>query len=521
MTVIIGENDVGKTSVLYALQAFYSNKKLTSKNDFFSSQTDRTIVIEIDVQDPPNREPYSAAKWEDGTVRVRRTFAFDTDPLTETISRDGATSQVSKTVAKGMFPEENFHFVPVRRSLNEQFSMNKTALLGKTVRALMKQKLAAGEYSQTESTLRNALLEAIQPVREGLEIFLKDQLGDESVAIEFANLQIDLVEGVSFDIEVDDARMPDIPLPQRGAGTQNAMILALYRFVAKAQVSDFILALEEPENSFHPRGQRELLSALQRLSSTSQVICTTHSPVFIDRVDFRSNVILRRQQDGSTVSNTLDPAKLEDVRRILGIRPSDALLQGGGNCGIIAEGPSEQTAFPWFMKCFGIDDRKLGISILPLGGNDFAKAEAYVRLLDSYKLPCGLVLDAGSDPKGDFAKLHATGSHPMLKFVHILTRGSLEDYYPLALVKEALGNITGGAVQIADDDLFPNLNGKVRLKAICKRVYDKGYRGLGDDYLKIQLSACIPEWMYDRSIQPDDELRTVFESAKDVATQVN
>ncbi|PIZ13910.1 MAG: hypothetical protein COY53_02545 [Elusimicrobia bacterium CG_4_10_14_0_8_um_filter_37_32] len=43
-SVIIGENDVGKTSFLYALDTFFGDTKIDATSDFFKMETDRTII---------------------------------------------------------------------------------------------------------------------------------------------------------------------------------------------------------------------------------------------------------------------------------------------------------------------------------------------------------------------------------------------------------------------------------------------------------------------------------------------
>jgi predicted ATPase len=62
--------------------------------------------------------------------------------------------------------------------------------------------------------------------------------------------------------------------------------------------------MEEPENSLHPKAQRQLLAVLQDISQESQVIVTTHSPVFLERSKFENNIILTRTIKGNTIAKT-------------------------------------------------------------------------------------------------------------------------------------------------------------------------------------------------------------------------
>ena len=43
-SVLIGENDVGKTSFLYALDRFFANKKLEDKADWFKQAPENNIT---------------------------------------------------------------------------------------------------------------------------------------------------------------------------------------------------------------------------------------------------------------------------------------------------------------------------------------------------------------------------------------------------------------------------------------------------------------------------------------------
>ena len=54
---------------------------------------------------------------------------------------------------------------------------------------------------------------------------------------------------------------------------------------------------------------------------------------------------------------------LATIRTDLGIRASDALLKGGGNCALLVEGNTEEDGFPVFMEMLGLSQFELGIAI--------------------------------------------------------------------------------------------------------------------------------------------------------------
>ena len=120
-----------------------------------------------------------------------------------------------------------------------------------------------------------------------MEKHLRQQMHNESLSLTFEDVCVAPVDGVSFSPGLSDDRVGTLPFSNRGAGTQNNLVIALFRYLAERQTTNnLIIALEEPENSLHPKAQRQLLSVLLELSGRNQVICTTHSPVFIERTQF-------------------------------------------------------------------------------------------------------------------------------------------------------------------------------------------------------------------------------------------
>ncbi len=76
----------------------------------------------------------------------------------------------------------------------------------------------------------------------------------------------------------------DIPINKRGSGVKRLVLLNFFRAKAEQLArerhdSSVIYAIEEPETSQHPNNQRMLVGALLDLSSESQVIVTTHTPM--------------------------------------------------------------------------------------------------------------------------------------------------------------------------------------------------------------------------------------------------
>ena len=303
--MVIGENDVGKTSLLQSLNCFFEAKKLNDDLDWFKRDTSKPVRIVITF-DATSVDELADYRHSTGDVIVSRVFEFGKAPESRFILEDQSAVAIPKAIADQWFSIERFHFIPVRRDLSVQFSMAKTALLGKLLRNRMKEKVAEVELSESIANIQKTLSEAISEPQAKLQSYLQEQMDNDQIILGFDNLQIDPVEGVTFDVSISDDRVKDIGVENRGAGTQNNLIIALFRLLAElGDGGNLILAMEEPENSLHPKAQRQLMTLIRSISTQYQVLVTTHSSVFIDRNKYQHNIIMTRTAAGNTIARNI------------------------------------------------------------------------------------------------------------------------------------------------------------------------------------------------------------------------
>ena len=510
-SVLLGENDVGKSSFLYALDRFFSGKKITEEEDFFKKDKNSDITITLTFDNLPSDERVKGILRKDGKVAIRKVFSYDNTPTVKAVMDDGSTKNVDKEAIKDWFSADCFHFIPVRRDLAVQFSMNKTALLGKTFRAKMRQAIEENDTKKSLEEVENLLKSSIEDPKNELESFLKQQMHNEEIKLAFDDLTVDPIEGVTFKVKLSDDRVENILIENRGAGTQNNLIIALFRLVASLHVGKkFIFAMEEPENSLHPKAQRQLLSVLQDISNESQVIVTTHSPVFLERSKFENNIILTRTIKGNTVAKTFNPVMLDEVRNDLGIRPSDALLKGGGNCAILVEGNTEEEGFPVFMEMLGLSEFKLGIAIINLRGSNSDRVRNTAKLLSAYDIPCVIVLDQDAKRTAEDIERERERELKNVKRVFILSQGSIEDYYPLEIVAEVINRELKPKQNILASDFDKAKHGKERLNDFARVMYEKG-AGSAKGYLKRWLGSTGTKLMKEKGIPVPRELKEIFD----------
>ena len=517
-SVILGENDAGKTSLLYAIEKFFSHKKLDDAGDWHKKKTDDPVVITLsfdEIPDTPETEKFA----QEGKANIQAEFKHDASPKYTAILQDGGQSPIPSAEIKKHFSPDHYAFVPVNRNIAEHFSTGKTALLGKVIRQKMNAALDENQDAAKKTDeLREILRQSVNEPRVQIQEFLREQLKNDSIKLNFDELEIDPLAGVSLHAQLSDDKSRDIAIQNRGAGTQNNLIIALFRFVAESGMGgNFILGLEEPENSLHPKAQRQLFSTIQDISEKVQVLTTTHSPVFIDRGHYENNIMLSRGKSGSTVAKTFSKDSFPEVGEELGIRASDALLKGGGNCALLVEGDTEEEGFPVFMEMSGINDAELGISIIKMQGSSSKNARRIIELLGCYNIPCIVVLDGdAAETKRELEKMQGDHLFNLKKvFIH---DGTMEDYYPPNIIAEVINSKMEVVPHVNEDEIrSSSVIGKSRMDHIKKVLYEhKGKTAIS--FLKVQLGGYGTKLMQKKGMPVPPRIKEILEAAKKIAT---
>jgi len=105
----------------------------------------------------------------------------------------------------------------------------------------------------------------------------------------------------------------NIPLNKRGSGVKRLILLNFFRAEAERKAEEknknkVIYAIEEPETSQHPEHQDLLIKAFIKLSKSSQIILTTHSPSIVKTLPEKSYFLVTRDEN-----NNLSVKKATDI----------------------------------------------------------------------------------------------------------------------------------------------------------------------------------------------------------------
>ncbi|HEX4964431.1 MAG TPA: ATP-binding protein [Thermoanaerobaculia bacterium] len=83
-------------------------------------------------------------------------------------------------------------------------------------------------------------------------------------------------------------------------GTLRLMALTLINFAATENDLDAYL-IEEPENGLHPLAIQVVNESLSNPPANAQVLCATHSPIFLAQTDLEHALVFRRASEGHAI----------------------------------------------------------------------------------------------------------------------------------------------------------------------------------------------------------------------------
>jgi predicted ATP-dependent endonuclease of OLD family len=190
-----------------------------------------------------------------------------------------------------------------------------------------------------------------------------------------------------------------ISATELGEGIQNALVLSILQAFEERRKQGAILLIEEPEMFLHPQMQRSLYKTLREIGKTNQVIYTTHSPHFVVVPDYHEVLLVRKDNDGTTVRSSdlpTDPKRRDKLIKELDPERNELFF---ATRLLLVEGDTEKLALPEYARRLKLDLDREGATIVEVGGKrnliEFAKIAA------SFGIPTGIVYDLdSSDFKG-------------------------------------------------------------------------------------------------------------------------
>lgn len=348
-TVLIGKNNEGKSNLLKALQvamellqsfgirrSIYHNRLYVWERDFpiqlqtrkRPTQTIFRIDFSLDSNEIEEFKKRIGVSLN-GTLPIEIRLGKDNTPVINVRKPGKNTTSLAKKIsdiAKFVAEKISFNYIPAIRTDKEATEV---------VHKMLSEELIILE-SNTEyiraldsiERLQKPILDKLaQQIQQPLSEFLPSIKG---VSIEISEERRRFSLRRDIDIVIDDGIPTSIEY--KGDGVKSLAALGLLKNKHKEQTGASIIAIEEPESHLHPGAIHQINDIILTLSETNQVILTTHNPLFVNRGDIKTNIIVN---DGKAMV----AKNISNIREILGIKASDNLTHA--NYALVVEGEED------------------------------------------------------------------------------------------------------------------------------------------------------------------------------------
>ena len=405
VTVLIGENNSGKTSVLAALKlclrdlgprrrvVFEPLDHHLSDSRAEPSSAD-PIEIEVTFADSPN-EP-----WDDDLLRRLGRLGM--------LQVDGAGGHSIRLRVECVYDHlardfaQNWFFLDLDGEKLARVPANALLRLQEEIRYFYLTALRdAGRHFDARGPFWRPFLKDSQlsperreeiedKLREVNELVVSSHESFSQVQAGLHNVQfvVPLASGEAVSIEAVPGRMFDmlakaqvqlgtttgakIPLGRHGEGTQSLAVLMLFSaFLEAHEDGAAVLALEEPEAHLHPSAIRALWTLVRDF--TGQKLISTHSGELLADTDICDVRRLARTGDGIKAfrvqAGLLTP---EETRKF-----NYHVQQGQGallfaRCWLLVEGQTETWVYPAAARALGLNLHREGIRVVEFSQSDAA-----------------------------------------------------------------------------------------------------------------------------------------------------
>ena len=426
VTVLIGENDCGKSTVIDAIRYVLGTTDQTWQrvelSDYYQENTQNEIHITVVFSDLTIQEKAAfmecltytkseeililnwTAKYMTN-VKPHRTF------VSINCGRNGDVSAPSAEARELL----RVTYLKPLRDAQAQMRSGRSSRLAQILSSVPDLNTGEREYREGIDInklslagifdLSNHLLanhEKIKGVNQGISDILNAELMLSSDAVQTeitvsgdGNTDEKKIHSLLEKLDLNIQRDSGSNYGHVGLGTSNLMSMACEMLLNQddKELSTFML-IEEPEAHIHAQRQLKLIQSMQNKGKNQQIILTTHSPLLASVVELNNLLLIQNRKAFSMRAGEtlLDASDYKYLERYLDATKANLFFARGV---IIVEGPGEALLLPTLANLLHRNLTDYGVSIVDVKSTGLRR---YARIFqrkngDEINIPVSCITD--------------------------------------------------------------------------------------------------------------------------------